>query len=155
MDYLSKVAEFHRQFNHPILPYPQLPPIERQNLRASLILEEARELSDAIMVGDLVAIADALADLQYVVSGAILEFGMSEAFSDLFDEVQNSNLSKSCDTEEEAVASQAYYEAKGVDTYYQKVGERYNIYRSSDHKSLKNVNWKEPKLEPILKTYIP
>ncbi len=39
--------------------------------------EELNELKEAIAQNDLVEVADALADLQYVLSGAVHEFGMS------------------------------------------------------------------------------
>ena len=35
-----------------------------------------------------------LCDIQYVLSGAICEFGMASIFKTLFDEVQRSNMSK-------------------------------------------------------------
>jgi predicted HAD superfamily Cof-like phosphohydrolase len=41
-----------------------------------------------------VEIADALCDLQYVLSGAILEFGFGGKFKSLFEEVHRSNMSK-------------------------------------------------------------
>ena len=46
-------------------------------------------------------VADALADLQYVLAGAVLEFGMGDRFASIFNEVQRSNMSKACTTVEE------------------------------------------------------
>ena len=99
---LSSVALFHETFKHPILPQPTIPSETRCALRVSLLSEELKELEEAIENKDLVEIADALCDLQYVLSGAILEFGLGEKFKALFDEVQRSNMSKACKTEEEA-----------------------------------------------------
>ena len=91
---LNQVAEFHSLFKHPILTTPTIPSEERCKLRVELLAEELKELQQAIDDKDIVEIADALCDLQYVLSGAILEFGLGEKFKDLFDEVHRSNMSK-------------------------------------------------------------
>ena len=84
IDSLNQVAEFHRTFNAPILENPQIPSAERCKLRIALLQEELNELKQAIEDQDIVEIADALCDLQYVLSGAVLEFGLGEKFVDLF-----------------------------------------------------------------------
>jgi len=96
LDSLNQVAEFHRTFKHPVVETPAIPSSERCKLRVSLIAEELKELQEAIDDKDLVEIADALCDIQYVLSGAVLEFGLGEKFPELFDEVQRSNMSKAC-----------------------------------------------------------
>ena len=112
---LSSVAEFHKTFKHPIEKEPVIPAPKRCELRVSLIAEELKELEKAIEDNDLIEVADALCDIQYVLSGAVLEFGLGDKFKDLFDEVQRSNMSKACKTEEEAQATVAHYE-KNRDT---------------------------------------
>ena len=87
---LSSVAAFHRLFRAPILASPVIPSADRCQLRVSLLKEEVQELADAIKDNDLVEVADALADIQYVLSGAVHEFGMGNIFQTLFDEVQRS-----------------------------------------------------------------
>ena len=87
---LSSVAAFHRLFRAPILASPVIPSADRCQLRVSLLEEEVQELADAIKDNDLVEVADALADIQYVLSGAVHEFGMGHIFQTLFDEVQRS-----------------------------------------------------------------
>jgi len=114
---LTSVAEFHKTFQHPILEEPTIPSEARCKLRVSLIAEELNELQEAIDNKDLVEIADALCDIQYVLSGAVLEFGLKDKFNALFEEVQRSNMSKACKDEEEAKATQAHYLAKGVASY--------------------------------------
>src|SRR5262245_5620007 len=99
---LNNVAEFHRTFKHPIEKQPIIPSEQRANLRISLLAEELKELEAAVKNKDIVEVADALCDLQYVLSGAILEFGLGDVFKNLFEEVQRSNLSKACKTKEEA-----------------------------------------------------
>ena len=103
IDPLNQVARFHQTFQHPILNEPEIPSKQRCDLRVSLIDEELQELKEAIAEKDMVEIADALCDIQYVLSGAILEFGLGEKFPALFNEVQRSNMSKACESEEEAL----------------------------------------------------
>ena len=80
IDSLNQVADFHRTFKHPILPDPSIPSADRCRLRVELISEELKELEEAIQQKDLVEIADALCDIQYVLSGAVLEFGLAGKF---------------------------------------------------------------------------
>ena len=82
---LNQVADFHRTFKHPILDRPSIPSEKRCQLRMALLQEELKELEAAIEDNDMVEIADALCDIQYVLSGAILEFGLGEKFQELFE----------------------------------------------------------------------
>ncbi len=113
----KQVVEFHNEFKQPILGYPQVPSDERVRLRLRLIAEEFFELLDAALLNsstvalpqrqmehvmhaidnapiqvDLVELADAMADLDYVVEGTRLEFGINGA--DVAAEVHRSNMSK-------------------------------------------------------------
>jgi predicted HAD superfamily Cof-like phosphohydrolase len=137
---LTSVAEFHKTFQHPILESPQIPAETRCKLRVSLIAEELKELEEAIQDKDIVEIADALCDIQYVLSGAILEFGLKDKFNALFEEVQRSNMSKACITEEEAIATQEHYKAKGVDSYYKEIDGKFLVFRQGYDKTLKSIN---------------
>lgn len=151
LDCLNQVAEFHRTFHHPIEPEPVIPAAGRCALRVSLIAEELRELQDAIHAGDLVEVADALCDIQYVLSGAILEFGLGEKFKTLFDEVQRSNMSKACKTLAEAEETVAYYRDKrDIDCFYEQDGEVFLVYRRGDRKTLKNIHYSPADLKKIL-----
>src|SRR6187397_560006 len=91
---LNDVAEFHNTFNMPVLQSPSIPDKDRCALRINLLQEELDELKQAIEEKDITSVADALSDIQYVLSGAILEFGLASKFKDLFEEVQRSNMSK-------------------------------------------------------------
>lgn len=150
-DSLNQVAEFHRTFKHPILNEPTIPSKERCRLRVSLLAEELKELEEAIEDKNIVEVADALCDLQYVLSGAILEFGLGEKFRALFDEVQRSNMSKACNSVEEAEDTVKYYEAKGTECYYKEDNGKYLVYRKGDDKTLKNVNYSPADLQSIVK----
>ncbi|HHH54871.1 MAG TPA: hypothetical protein ENK91_14505, partial [Bacteroidetes bacterium] len=139
---LTGVAKFHELFNLPVVAKPGIPSKERIQLRISLLEEELKELKHAIEEDDLVEVADAFADLQYVLSGAILEFGLGSKFKELFDEVQRSNMSKPCKTLDEAKKTQEYYKTeRGMDSYIEKRGDEYLVYRVGDGKVLKSVNY--------------
>lgn len=149
-DSLNQVAEFHRTFKHPIVEKPAIPSEERSRLRVALLAEELKELEVAILEKDLVEVADALCDLQYVLSGAILEFGLGEKFKALFDEVQRSNMSKACLNVAEAEATVAHYQAKGTECYYKEDSGKYLVYRTADDKTLKNINYSPADLSGII-----
>ena len=150
IDALNQVAEFHKTFNAPILEKPQIPSKERCELRVSLLQEELNELQQAIGDNDLVEIADALCDLQYVLSGAVLEFGLGEKFPALFNEVQRSNMSKACSNQQEADETIAFYKEKGEEAFSEKSGDKINVHRKSDHKVLKNKYYSPADLKTIL-----
>ena len=150
IDSLNQVAEFHRTFNAPILDTPQIPSKERCELRVSLLQEELKELQQAIADKDIVEIADALCDLQYVLSGAVLEFGLGEKFVELFNEVQRSNMSKACSTQQEADEPIEFYKEKGQNAYSEVSGDKINVHRTSDNKVLKNKYYSPADLKTIL-----
>src|SRR5690554_2108103 len=147
---LSAVAEFHQTFKHPILEHPTIPDEKRCKLRVSLIAEELKELQDAIADRDIVEIADALCDIQYVLSGAVLEFGLGQKFDALFTEVQRSNMSKACKTIQEAEDTVAHYQQKGVPCFYEEADGHYLVYRTEDRKTLKSVYYSPADLKAIL-----
>ena len=151
IDSLNQVAEFHRTFKAPILDKPQIPSADRCKLRVSLIAEELRELQEAIENQDLVEVADALCDIQYVLSGAVLEFGLGQKFVDLFNEVQRSNMSKACSTYEEAQLTVAHYAKKdGTEVEIVQDGDKFLVYRIVDNKVLKSVKYSPADLKGIL-----
>ena len=147
---LEAVAAFHNTFQHPVLDAPTLPSAQRAALRVSLLAEELKELEQAIADGDLVEVADALCDLQYVLSGAVHEFGLGSRFAELFNEVQRSNMSKACKTVEEAEATVAHYQAQGTECHYEEVQGLYLVYRTADRKTLKSVAYSPAQLEPLV-----
>ena len=151
MNYLSKVSDFHKTFNVPVLDKPEIPSEERCQLRVNLLQEELNELSEAIKNKDLVEIADALCDLQYVLSGSVLEFGLSEKFDQLFDDVQRSNMSKACETMQEAIETILHYKkTQGFESVYKKVDNKFVVYRLSDNKVLKSINYSPTDLKKII-----
>ena len=148
---LTSVAAFHDMFNMPVLPTPVIPDERRCQLRVALLQEELDELKTAILENDIVGVADALSDLQYVLSGAVLEFGLGNKFKQLFDEVQRSNMSKTCKSLEVAQATQTYYlNEKNIESYIVEREGEYLLYRTEDNKVLKSVQYSEADLDSIV-----
>lgn len=93
IDAMRKVGHFHHIFGLPSLDKPQIPAVQRKQLRMRLIVEEVvEELLLAMEKDDLVEIADGIADAVYVIVGAALEYGIPAHL--VFQEVHNSNMSK-------------------------------------------------------------
>lgn len=90
---LEQVQEFHEAFGLPVLDAPTIPK-ERLEMRLGLLEEEMRELREAAEAGDLTEVYDALLDIQYVLDGTFLEFGMQGLKDIGFAEVHRSNMSK-------------------------------------------------------------
>lgn len=84
------VKEFHKTFKHPVASHPTT--AARANLRIELIDEEFKELKQAIASNDIIGIADALGDLEYVVNGAALEYGIY--LPGVVAEIHRSNMTK-------------------------------------------------------------
>jgi predicted HAD superfamily Cof-like phosphohydrolase len=151
LDCLNQVAEFHKTFRHPILSEPAIPESNRASLRIRLIQEELDELRDAVELGNITEAADALCDLQYVLSGAILEFGLAGRFPDLFAEVQRSNMSKACASRSEAEETIEWYAGqKGEEAYMEEHAGMFLVYRRQDHKTLKSIRYSPAQLESLL-----
>jgi anaerobic ribonucleoside-triphosphate reductase len=63
-------------------------------------------------------------------------------------EVQASNLSKACSTQEEAEETvQLRSKEQSEPCHYEQVGDKYIVYRSRDRKVMKNVNYFRPNLK--------
>jgi predicted HAD superfamily Cof-like phosphohydrolase len=89
---LDDVREFHMACDIPVLAGPMVPAPERVALRLDLHDEEHLELHKAVEAGDLVGIADGLADIIYIAVGTALEFGIP--LDRVWAEVQRSNMAK-------------------------------------------------------------
>lgn len=103
------VKEFHEKFNHPVADEPTiLVDATYEALRLDLILEELTELFEACGYDiapfqdmkrpekwdgtDVVAVADALGDLEYVVNGMALSMGIN--LPAVVSEIHRSNMTK-------------------------------------------------------------
>jgi predicted HAD superfamily Cof-like phosphohydrolase len=91
---LEQVREFHETYGLPVEAEPHIADEKTNALRINLLAEELEELQEALRAGDIVEVLDALTDLQYVLDGAYLSFGLHSVKTAAFDEVHASNMSK-------------------------------------------------------------
>jgi predicted HAD superfamily Cof-like phosphohydrolase len=113
--------------------------------RLDLIEEEVDELKQAIKEKDMTEVIDALADSLYVVLGACASFGFDA--DKAFDLVHKSNMSKLCETEEDAIETVRLYKEEVPQRYdspaYRKSddGNYFVVYNQSTMKILKNYKY--------------
>ncbi len=86
------VEEWHRKFDVSVGESPRAVEDSTVELRVSLIQEELNEFARAGFGRDIVGVADALADLLYVVYGAAVSYGID--LEEIFQEVHSSNMTK-------------------------------------------------------------
>ena len=87
------MGDFHRAYGLPVRDVPTVDVgAEQVALRLALIQEEVGELADAAGAGDLIGIADALADIVYVAYGTAHVYGID--LDAVLDEVHASNMTK-------------------------------------------------------------
>lgn len=91
---LEQVQEFHETYGLPVRADVDLTCEQTKQLRINLLQEELDELKEALANNDAQETLDALIDLQYVLDGAFLSFGMQAMKELAFDEVHRSNMSK-------------------------------------------------------------
>lgn len=118
------IEEFMRRADQAVAAYPQLPTEAVRTLRIRIMVEEllgaidpeefanagpnqyvelliknkSNELIASMLKGDLVGVADGLADVLYVVIGTAVAYGID--IQEVFDEVHRSNLTKTVWSEE-------------------------------------------------------
>lgn len=127
---LNMVHEFHTTYNCVLETKPNLTDKGVNDFRVAFLQEELDELKEALANNDLVEVLDALTDLQYVLDGTYLSFGLQDAKEAAFDEVHRSNMSK-------------------LDENGQP------ILRPEDGKILKGPNYFKPNLQKILHDVYP
>jgi predicted HAD superfamily Cof-like phosphohydrolase len=88
-----QVGDFHRAYGLPVRESPTVDVgADQVELRLALIEEEVGELAEAARAGDLVGVADALADIVYVAYGTAHVYGID--LDAVLDEVHSSNMTK-------------------------------------------------------------
>jgi hypothetical protein len=112
------------------------------------IQEELDELKEAVQDNNIVEVFDALLDIAYVGLGnGALVFGLKDKMEKGYAEVQASNLSKICKTEEEAIKTvKVRSEQQGEPCHFEEVGNGFVVYRSRDMKVMKALSYFSPNL---------
>jgi predicted HAD superfamily Cof-like phosphohydrolase len=147
--FVDEVEEFNSLMNKPNNYEPIIPDKKEWEFVYNFVLEELEEYREACEQGDIVGVLDALCDITYVSlgNGAMLH-GLKDKIWDAYQEVQRSNLSKACSTEEEAqITVEQRSKEQGEACHYEKVGDKYIVYRTRDRKVMKSYLYKKPNLE--------
>lgn len=163
ISYNTQVGEFMLCFKQEFPEKQITPDNDLKLLRLNLILEELKELGIScgckLQDGEFTSVnsfynpketLDALVDLQYVLSGAINAFGFKEVFDEAFEEVHESNMSKLCVTEKEALETQSKYLETGIETEIEPFQGYFLVLRKSDKKVLKSISYKPAQLDRFL-----
>jgi predicted HAD superfamily Cof-like phosphohydrolase len=147
--FVDEVEEFNAVMGKPNNYEPVIPERKEWEFVYNFILEELEEYREACEAGDIVEVLDALCDITYVATGnGTMLHGLKDKIWPAYQEVQASNLSKACKTEEEAIATVAQRSIEqGEECHYEKVNKYYIVYRSRDRKVMKNINYFRPNLK--------
>ena len=146
--FVSEVEEFNAVMGKPNNYNPVIPDEKEWMFVYNFILEELEEYKHACETGNIVEVLDALCDITYVSlgNGAMLH-GIKNKVWPAYQEVQSSNLSKACISEEEAQETVRVRSAEQKEPcHYEQVGKYYIVYRTRDKKVMKNVNYFRPDL---------
>ena len=149
VDFVNEVEIFNRTFGKPNNYEPIIPEKKETDFVYDFCIEEINEYREACENGDIVEILDAICDIAYVTLGnATMLHGLKDKIWPAYQEVQASNMSKSCKTKEEAIqtVSQRSKEQNSP-CHYEKVGDYYVVYRTKDKKVMKSINYFRPNLK--------
>jgi hypothetical protein len=147
LHFINEVEKFNHLFGKLNNYTPTIPEKMERDFIYNFILEELDEYKAAAEKGDIVEVLDAFCDIMYVLSAGIMAYGLKDKFLDAYDEVQESNLSKSCSTEEEADATAKFRAAASQrPCHFEKRSDKYVVYRSEDRKVQKSLSYFAPNL---------
>jgi predicted HAD superfamily Cof-like phosphohydrolase len=131
---------------------PNIPDEKEWMFVYNFILEELEEYKEACQQGDIVGVLDALCDITYVSlgNGAMLH-GLKDKIQEAYAEVQASNMSKACKTEEEAQQTIELRSQEQLEPCHsEKQGDYWVVYRTRDRKVMKSINYFKPNLKQFL-----
>ena len=146
--FVSEVEEFNAIMGKPNNYNPVIPAEKEWMFVYNFILEELEEYKHACETGNIIEVLDALCDITYVSLGnGTCLHGLKDKIWPAYQEVQASNLSKACSSEEEAQETvRVRSQEQETACHYEKVGNYYIVYRTSDRKVMKKINYFRPDL---------
>ena len=149
VQFVNEVEIFNATFGKPNNYVPTIPEKKETDFVYDFCIEEITEYQEACKNGDIVEILDAICDIAYVTLGnATMLHGLKDKIWPAYKEVQASNMSKSCKTEEEATQTVTQRaKEQGEECHFEKVGDRYVVYRTRDRKVMKSINYFRPDLK--------
>jgi hypothetical protein len=154
--FVNEVETFNATFGKPNNYEVTIPEKKEWKFVYDFILEELEEYKEACERGDIVEVLDALCDITYVSLGnGTMLHGLKDKIWPAYQEVQASNMSKACKTEEEAVLTVSKRsEEQGEACHFEEVAPgRFIVYRSRDKKVMKSINYFKPDLQKFFEDY--
>ena len=150
--FVSEVETFNATMGKPNNYTPTIPEEKEWMFVYNFILEELEEYKHACETGNIVEVLDALCDIAYVsIGNGVMLHGLKDQILPAYAEVQASNMSKACKTEEEAIQTvELRSKEQGEPCHYEKQGDFWVVYRTRDFKVMKNINYFRPNLKQFL-----
>ena len=147
--FVDEVEIFNKTFGKPNNYKPTIPEKKEWQFVYDFILEELEEYKEACERGDIVEILDALCDITYVSLGnGTMLHGLKGKIWKAYQEVQASNMSKVCKTQEQAARTvEVRSEEQGEPCHWEQVGDMYIVYRTRDRKVMKSLTYFRPDLK--------
>ena len=153
--FVNEVEIFNSTFGKPNNYETTIPEKKEWEFVYDFVLEELEEYKEACQKGDIVEVLDALCDIAYVSLGnGTMLHGLKDKIWPAYQEVQASNMSKACKTEEEAILTVSQRsEEQGEACHFEEIAPgRFVVYRSRDKKVMKSVNYFRPDLKQFFTT---
>ena len=149
VSFVSEVEQFNQLMNKPNNYEPTIPGKKDWQFVIDFVKEELEEYEQACKNGDIVEILDALCDIAYVSLGnGTMLHGLKDKIWPAYQEVQASNLSKACQSQEEArLTVEKRSKEQGEPCHWEEVSDMYIVYRTRDRKVMKSINYFRPDLE--------
>tara|TARA_B100000123_G_scaffold113027_1_gene83344 strand:- start:269 stop:796 length:528 start_codon:yes stop_codon:yes gene_type:complete len=149
VSFVSEVEQFNKLMNKPNNYEPTIPGKKDWQFVIDFVKEELEEYEQACKNGDIVEILDALCDIAYVSLGnGTMLHGLKDKIWPAYQEVQASNLSKACQSQEEArLTVEKRSKEQGEPCHWEEVSDMYIVYRTRDRKVMKSINYFKPDLE--------
>jgi predicted HAD superfamily Cof-like phosphohydrolase len=147
--FVNEVEIFNGTFGKTNNYEPTIPEKKEWEFVYDFVLEELEEYRQACENGDIVEVLDALCDITYVSLGnATMLHGLKDKIWPAYQEVQASNMSKTCSNEEEAMETVTNRsEEQSEPCHFEKIQDgRYIVYRTRDKKVMKSLSYFRPDL---------
>jgi hypothetical protein len=146
--FVNEVEDFNNLMSKPNNYTPTIPEKKEWQFVYDFVLEELEEYKQACEEGNIVEVLDALCDIAYVSLGnGTMLHGLKDKIWPAYQEVQASNMSKACTTQEEAVRTvEVRSKEQGEPCHWEQVGDMYIVYRTRDRKVMKSLTYFRPDL---------
>ena len=147
--FVNEVEDFNNLMSKPNNYEPTIPEKKEWQFVYDFVLEELEEYKEACERGDIVEVLDALCDIAYVSLGnGTMLHGLKSKIWPAYQEVQASNMSKACKTQEEAVRTvEVRSKEQNEPCHWEQVDNMYIVYRTRDRKVMKSLTYFRPDLK--------